>query len=168
MRIWRNWQTRWFQVPVGDHAGSTPVIRTKKMTLLFVGVIFFLVRILQELRGGKAEAIFCRRAADSTAVLTALGLGCQPCAALKRLLLLSAPKRWHCFFVGVIFFLVRILQELRGGKAEIIFCRRAAGSTAVLTALGLGCQPCAAPKRLLLLSAPKTAQLFYEAVFSFL
>ena len=90
MRIWRNWQTRWFQVPVGDHAGSTPVIRTKKMTLLFVGVIFFLVRILQELRGGKAEIIFCRRAADSTAVLTALGLGCQPCAALKRLLLFFA------------------------------------------------------------------------------
>ena len=30
MRIWRNWQTRRFQVPVGDRAGSTPVIRTKK------------------------------------------------------------------------------------------------------------------------------------------
>ncbi len=29
MRIWRNWQTRRFQVPVGDRAGSTPVIRTK-------------------------------------------------------------------------------------------------------------------------------------------
>ena len=28
MRIWRNWQTRRFQVPVGDRAGSTPVIRT--------------------------------------------------------------------------------------------------------------------------------------------
>ncbi len=29
MRMWRNWQTRRFQVPVGDHAGSSPVIRTK-------------------------------------------------------------------------------------------------------------------------------------------
>lgn len=28
--MWRNWQTRRFQVPVGDHAGSSPVIRTKK------------------------------------------------------------------------------------------------------------------------------------------
>lgn len=28
MRMWRNWQTRRFQVPVGDHAGSSPVIRT--------------------------------------------------------------------------------------------------------------------------------------------
>ena len=30
MRMWRNWQTRRFQVPVGDRAGSNPVIRTKK------------------------------------------------------------------------------------------------------------------------------------------
>ena len=29
-RMWRNWQTRMIQVHVGDHAGSSPVIRTKK------------------------------------------------------------------------------------------------------------------------------------------
>ena len=28
--MWRNWQTRKIQVLVGDHAGSSPVIRTKK------------------------------------------------------------------------------------------------------------------------------------------
>ena len=28
MRMWRNWQTRRFQVPVGDHMGSSPFIRT--------------------------------------------------------------------------------------------------------------------------------------------
>ena len=33
MRMWRNWQTRRFQVPVGDHAGSSPVIRTIFVTL---------------------------------------------------------------------------------------------------------------------------------------
>ncbi len=27
--MWRNWQTRRFQVPVGDHMGSSPFIRTK-------------------------------------------------------------------------------------------------------------------------------------------
>ena len=32
MRMWRNWQTRRFQVPVGDRAGSNPVIRTSKST----------------------------------------------------------------------------------------------------------------------------------------
>ena len=26
--MWRNWQTRRFQVPVGDHMGSSPFIRT--------------------------------------------------------------------------------------------------------------------------------------------
>ena len=29
MRMWRNWQTRRFQVPVGDRMGSSPFIRTK-------------------------------------------------------------------------------------------------------------------------------------------
>ena len=29
MRMWRNWQTRMIQVHVGNHAGSSPVIRTK-------------------------------------------------------------------------------------------------------------------------------------------
>ncbi len=29
MRMWRNWQTRRFQVPVGDHMGSSPFIRTR-------------------------------------------------------------------------------------------------------------------------------------------
>ena len=28
--MWRNWQTRRFQVPVGDHMGSSPFIRTNK------------------------------------------------------------------------------------------------------------------------------------------
>ena len=31
MRMWRNWQTRRFQVPVGDHMGSSPFIRTSKI-----------------------------------------------------------------------------------------------------------------------------------------
>ena len=30
LRMWRNWQTRRFQVPVGDRMGSNPFIRTKK------------------------------------------------------------------------------------------------------------------------------------------
>ena len=30
VRMWRNWQTRRFQVPVGDHMGSSPFIRTKQ------------------------------------------------------------------------------------------------------------------------------------------
>ena len=54
MRIWRNWQTRRFQVPVGDRAGSTPVIRTKIAVQGFsLHRYFSYVRILQELRGGK-------------------------------------------------------------------------------------------------------------------
>lgn len=28
LRMWRNWQTRMIQVHVGNHAGSSPVIRT--------------------------------------------------------------------------------------------------------------------------------------------
>ena len=28
--MWRNWQTRMIQVHVRNHAGSSPVIRTKK------------------------------------------------------------------------------------------------------------------------------------------
>ena len=43
MRMWRNWQTRRFQVPVGDRAGSNPVIRTSKSTNFdedFVDFIF--------------------------------------------------------------------------------------------------------------------------------
>ena len=54
MRIWRNWQTRRFQVPVGDRVGSTPVIRTKIAVQGFSFHRYFsYVRILQELRGGK-------------------------------------------------------------------------------------------------------------------
>ena len=30
-RTWRNWQTRRFQVPVGDHGGSSPFVRTKQI-----------------------------------------------------------------------------------------------------------------------------------------
>ena len=37
MRMWRNWQTRRFQVPVGDRAGSNPVIRTKAKSRIFLG-----------------------------------------------------------------------------------------------------------------------------------
>ena len=33
MRMWRNWQTRMIQVHVGNHAGSSPVIRTTKGSL---------------------------------------------------------------------------------------------------------------------------------------
>ena len=41
--MWRNWQTRRFQVPVGDRAGSNPVIRTSESTNFdekFVDFIF--------------------------------------------------------------------------------------------------------------------------------
>ncbi len=31
-RMWRNWQTRRFQVPVGNRVGSNPFIRTSKST----------------------------------------------------------------------------------------------------------------------------------------
>ena len=31
MRMWRNWQTRRFQVPVGNRVGSNPFIRTSKI-----------------------------------------------------------------------------------------------------------------------------------------
>ena len=41
LRAWRNWQTRWFQVPVGDHAGSSPVARTTKKTSLWGGLFLF-------------------------------------------------------------------------------------------------------------------------------
>ena len=33
MRMWRNWQTRRFQVPVGDHMGSSPFIRTNEIPI---------------------------------------------------------------------------------------------------------------------------------------
>ncbi len=44
MRMWRNWQTRRFQVPVGDHAGSSPVIRTRiyKGLQIFLQTLVFL------------------------------------------------------------------------------------------------------------------------------
>ena len=42
MRTWRNWQTRRFQVPVGDHMGSSPFVRTNDSTLL--RVLFFVAR----------------------------------------------------------------------------------------------------------------------------
>ena len=42
MRMWRNWQTRRFQVPVGDHMGSSPFIRTNGTPK---GVLFSLVRM---------------------------------------------------------------------------------------------------------------------------
>ena len=32
MRGWRNWQTRTFEGRVGNHTGSSPVLRTKKET----------------------------------------------------------------------------------------------------------------------------------------
>ena len=43
MRIWRNWQTRRFQVPVGDRAGSTPVIRTKKQRSKYMLLCFLIL-----------------------------------------------------------------------------------------------------------------------------
>ena len=47
MRIWRNWQTRRFQVPVGDRAGSTPVIRTKIAVQGFsLHRYFFVIQLL--------------------------------------------------------------------------------------------------------------------------
>ena len=33
MRMWRNWQTRRFQVPVGNRMGSSPFIRTNLIGL---------------------------------------------------------------------------------------------------------------------------------------
>ncbi len=34
--MWRNWQTPRFQVPVGDHMGSSPFIRTTRTHPLWV------------------------------------------------------------------------------------------------------------------------------------
>ena len=45
MRMWRNWQTRRFQVPVGDRAGSNPVIRTKKRVPFWVLSFWLKLRI---------------------------------------------------------------------------------------------------------------------------
>ena len=44
MRMWRNWQTRMIQVHVGNHAGSSPVIRTKQNTYP-KGWVFFGAKI---------------------------------------------------------------------------------------------------------------------------
>ncbi len=33
--MWRNWQTRMIQVHVGNHAGSSPVIRTKNNVVFY-------------------------------------------------------------------------------------------------------------------------------------
>ena len=41
-RIWRNWQTRMIQVHVGNHAGSSPVIRTNKKKAVQNSTAFFL------------------------------------------------------------------------------------------------------------------------------
>ena len=59
----------------------------------------------------------------------------------------TKPKNMAQTFVCAMFFSVPKMQELRRGKS--------AKSIDDLTALGLGCQPCAVPKRQLLLSAPK-------------
>ena len=57
MRIWRNWQTRRFQVPVGDRAGSTPVIRTNKKEDSFCCPLFcwYEFRVLTGVEGGGAS-----------------------------------------------------------------------------------------------------------------
>ena len=53
------------------------------------------------------------------------------------------------------FFFAAEYEGFEGRQGQnAVLCRRAAGSTADLTALGLGCQPCAAPKRRIPLSAP--------------
>ena len=40
--MWRNWQTRMIQVHVGNHAGSSPVIRTNKKKAVQNSTAFFL------------------------------------------------------------------------------------------------------------------------------
>ena len=51
------------------------------------------------------------------------------------------------------FFFAAEYEGFEGRQGQNAFlCRRSAGSTADLTALGLGCQSCAAPKRQLLLN----------------
>ena len=53
MRTWRNWQTRRFQVPVGDHGGSSPFVRTTQTeSRLYVGSLFVLYRITNGFEGG--------------------------------------------------------------------------------------------------------------------
>ena len=53
MRTWRNWQTRRFQVPVGDHGGSSPFVRTTQTEgRRYVGSLFVLYRITKGLEGG--------------------------------------------------------------------------------------------------------------------
>ena len=54
MRMWRNWQTRRFQVPVGDHMGSSPFIRTNEHP--FCGVLFSLVRMKGSTKNASVRA----------------------------------------------------------------------------------------------------------------
>ena len=72
--------------------GASPVTSTKNHSTDFRYCDFLFVRFYRDLRGGKKNAVF-RRSADSTADLTALGLGCQPCAPPKA----QVPK--GCVFV---------------------------------------------------------------------
>ncbi len=57
MRMWRNWQTRRFQVPVGNRVGSNPFIRTKKSRTSKEGSpTFFCTEHMKGFEGGSRFA----------------------------------------------------------------------------------------------------------------
>ena len=71
--------------------GSTPLSSTMKpdRQTSLSGFIYW--RADRGVEGRQGKTKFCPRSAGSTADLTALGLGCQPCAAHKRRLPLAPP-----------------------------------------------------------------------------
>ena len=97
LRIWRNWQTRRFQVPVGDRAGSTPVIRTKIRGRLMPSSYFGYVIVKQqelmvETRAGasglRTDTMLAAQLTQTEQRTPAVHRGAPP----KAQLLLSAPK----------------------------------------------------------------------------
>lgn len=96
--------------------GSTPLSSTMKpdRQTSLSGFIYW--RADRGARGGK------RRSAGSTADLTALGLGCQPCAAHKRQVPSPQPQKGHrskfcalfvCRFNPLIYFFLRLSSPSR-------------------------------------------------------
>lgn len=65
-----------------------------------------------------------------------------------------------------VFLYVEFLNTgLEGRQGKFLFCRRSAVSTDDLTALGLGCQPCAAPKRQVPSPQPQKKEGFSPSFF---
>ena len=56
--MWRNWQTRRFQVPVGNRMGSNPFIRTKQENAPFTGAFFLFSMINEFMKGFEGGSRF--------------------------------------------------------------------------------------------------------------